>query len=129
MVAVLVIAAAAWAGLQEAGDRSPRIERGLRGVLGILLVAITAVNAVAGATAGTPQGGDTVALEALMPAVLDEVDEGDTSVLVRPTGSRPARGTPVASCSSSSVVASTSASRPIRNRCSARVSSAGTRPT
>ena len=53
----------------------------IRGALGVLLVAITAVNAVAGATAGTPQGGDTVALEALMPAVLDEVDEGDTSVL------------------------------------------------
>ena len=95
MVAVLVIAAAAWAGLREAGDRSPRIERGLRGALGVLLVAITAVNAVAGATAGTPQGGDTVALEALMPAVLDEVDGGDTSVLVTDrfaTGAWYARG-------------------------------------
>jgi hypothetical protein len=96
MVAVLVAAAAAWAGLRAARHRSAALERGLLGGLGVALVAVSAVNVYTGATAGTPQEGDSGVLTELMPAVLDEVEGADGPVLVSDlyaTGAWYVRGT------------------------------------
>ena len=82
MVAVLVAAATVWAGLRAATHRSETLGRVLLGVLGVVLVAVSAVNMVTGATAGTPGEGDSDAMAALMPAVLEEVEGVDGTVLV-----------------------------------------------
>ena len=73
MVATLVVAAAAWAGVRVAAARSATAGRALVAALAATLVALTGVNVVTAATAGTPQEGDSAVLEELLPPVLDEV--------------------------------------------------------
>lgn len=81
--AMIVVAVTAWAGWLWLADRGERrlFRLLVPGAL-VAVVALGVVNTVSGATAGTPQGGDSRALATLMPQIVAALPEGEGDVVV-----------------------------------------------
>ena len=80
MVGVVIVGWAAWT---VVADRWPRVGARLLAPAALVALAVLgAVNVVTGATAGTPQNGNHDAMVSITDQVLDEVDDGEGTVLV-----------------------------------------------
>jgi hypothetical protein len=74
---------AGWAAWTVVADRWPGVvARVLAPGALVVLAALGAVNVVTGATAGTPQNGNHDAMASITDQVLDEVDDGEGTILV-----------------------------------------------
>lgn len=85
MPAMVAFVAIAWAGWLVVWGRFRNGGRWLTVVAVASLLVLTGVNTANAARAGTPQGPESAALEALIPPVLEAVGTGDGEVLVTDT--------------------------------------------
>jgi hypothetical protein len=83
VVGMLGLVAVAWAAWGLAARRWPGVERRVLVPLTLGAIAVVATaNAFTGATAGTPQAGDSASMNTLMPQVYDALGDVDGPVLV-----------------------------------------------